>query len=90
MHEELKLCINKPDHIAIFALTKFIDKLMETEEEYNTKSDEIPGLINDKNNVSALTNEMQITFPDKLSHDVYHNAIQDYYESLSTILSNLV
>ncbi len=62
---------------------------METEEEYNTKSDEIPGLINDKNTVSTLTDEMQITFPTKIHHDVYHNAIQDYYESLNTIPSQM-
>ena len=62
---------------------------MEIEEEYTTKSKGIPGQIYEKNAVSTLLEEMQITFPDKISHDVYHNAIQDYYESLNTILIQL-
>ena len=62
---------------------------MEIEEEYKTKSNGITGQICEKNTVSTLLEEMQITFPDKISHDVYHNAIQDYYESLNTILRKI-
>ncbi len=56
-------------------------------EEYNTKSNGIPGQIDEKNSISTLLEEMEITFPDEISHAVYHNAIQNYYESLNKILS---
>jgi len=49
-----KICINKPDHIAICTLTKFIDKLMEIDEDLNTKINVIPGQIYENNTMSTL------------------------------------
>ena len=59
---------------------------MDIIEKYSIKSNGIPGQINEENNISTLLEEMQITFPDKSSYDVYHKAIRDYFESLDTVL----
>lgn len=62
---------------------------MEIKDKNTTKFNGISEQIFDKNISLTLANELQITFPDQISHDVYHNAIEDYFESLNTILKKL-
>jgi len=62
---------------------------MEIKDKNTAKFNGISEQIFDKNISLTLANELQITFPDQISHDVYHNAIEDYFESLNTILKKL-
>lgn len=59
---------------------------MEIKEVYNTKSIGMSGQIYKKTTVSLLLEEMEITFPDEISLAIYHKAIQNYFESLNSIL----
>ena len=62
---------------------------MEIKDNITTKFNGISEQIFDKNIALILVEKLQITFPDQISHDVYHKAIEDYYESLNAILKKL-
>ena len=63
---------------------------MKTEIELCTKNDQISEQILEIHpGLSQLLDEMPITFPDKISYDIYLKSISDYLDRLNTYWSKI-